>query len=153
MAGKYDDLLNLPHHQSDRRPHMPIHDRAAQFSPFAALTLSPPPLIVTSPGHKEMIEEEERQTERFREMDEGQMSILDGKLQILQENRSARPEVRIRYFVPDERKEGGAYRETAGRFQKLDEGKRQIVLEDGTAIYIEGIWDIQSELFEGLEQD
>ncbi len=142
MAGKYDDLLNLPHHQSDRRPHMTIHDRAAQFSPFAALT-----------GHKEMIEEEERQTERFREMDEGQMSILDGKLQILQENRSARPEVRIRYFVPDERKEGGAYRETAGRFQKLDEGKRQIVLEDGTAIYIEGIWDIQSELFEGLEQD
>ncbi len=142
MAGKYDDLLNLPHHQSNRRPHMTIHDRAAQFSPFAALT-----------GHKDVIEEEERQTERFREMDESQMSILDGKLQILQENRSARPEVRIRYFVPDERKEGGAYREAAGRFQKLDEGKRQIVLEDGTAIYIEGIWDIQSELFEGPEQD
>lgn len=142
MAGKYDDLLNLPHHQSDRRPHMTIHDRAAQFSPFAALT-----------GHKDVIEEEERQTERFRELDESQMSILDGKLQILQENRSARPEVRIRYFVPDDRKEGGAYREAAGRFQKLDEGKRQIVLEDGTAIYIEGIWDIQSELFEGLEQD
>lgn len=142
MAGKYDDLLNLPHHQSDRRPHMTIHDRAAQFSPFAALT-----------GHKDVIEEEERQTERFRELDESQMSILDGKLQILQENRSARPEVRIRYFVPDERKEGGAYREAAGRFQKLDEGKRQIVLEDGTAIYIEGIWDIQSELFEGPEPD
>lgn len=142
MAGKYDDLLNLPHHQSGRRPHMTIHDRAAQFSPFAALT-----------GHQDVIEEEERQTERFRELDESQMSILDGKLQILQENRSARPEVRIRYFVPDERKEGGAYREAAGRFQKLDEGKRQIVLEDGTAIYIEGIWDIQSELFEGPEQD
>lgn len=142
MAGKYNDLLNLPHHQSDRHPHMTIHDRAAQFSPFAALT-----------GHRGVIEEEERQTERFRELDEGQMTILDGKLQILQENRSARPEVRICYFVPDERKEGGAYRETAGRFQKLDEGKRQVVLEDGTAISIEGIWDIQSALFESLEQN
>lgn len=142
MAGKYDDLLNLPHHQSDRRPHMTIHDRAAQFSPFAALT-----------GHRGVIEEEERQTEGFRELDESRMELLDEKLQILRRNQSARPEVRIRYFVSDERKAGGAYLEADGRFRKVDEEKKQIVMEDGTAVYIEEIWDIQSALFEGLELD
>ena len=35
---KYDDIINLPHHVSATRPRMPVGDRAAQFSPFAALT-------------------------------------------------------------------------------------------------------------------
>lgn len=43
---RYDDILHLPHHQSKDRPHMSLHDRAAQFAPFAALT-----------GHEEAIEE------------------------------------------------------------------------------------------------
>lgn len=138
MAGKYDDIINLPHHQSDRHPHMSLHDRAAQFSPFAALT-----------GHKGVIEEAQRQTESFRQLDESQMAFLDGKLQILQENRSSKPEVRIWHFVPDTKKKGGAYLETAGRFQKVDGRMRQVIMEDGTAISIEEIRDIQSDLFEG----
>lgn len=138
MAGKYDDIINLPHHQSERHPHMSVHDRAAQFSPFAALT-----------GHKGVIEEAQRQTESFRQLDESQMALLDGKLQILQENRSSKPEVRIWHFVPDTKKKGGAYLETAGRFQKVDGSMRQVVMEDGTAISIDEIRDIQSDLFEG----
>lgn len=35
---KYDDIINLEHHVSAKRPQMSLHDRAAQFAPFAALT-------------------------------------------------------------------------------------------------------------------
>ena len=43
---KYDDIIHLQHHQSAERPHMSLHDRAAQFAPFAALS-----------GYEEAIEE------------------------------------------------------------------------------------------------
>ena len=36
--GKYDDIINLPHHESTKHSKMPALDRAAQFLPFAALT-------------------------------------------------------------------------------------------------------------------
>lgn len=49
---KYEDILNLPHHVSETHPPMPTADRAAQFTPFAALT-----------GYKEAIEETERLAE------------------------------------------------------------------------------------------
>jgi hypothetical protein len=49
---KYDDIIYLPHHVSTVHPPMPLLDRAAQFSPFAALT-----------GHEEAI----RETARVRE--------------------------------------------------------------------------------------
>ena len=38
MKDQYDDIINLPHHVSKTRPQMSMVDRAAQFSPFAALT-------------------------------------------------------------------------------------------------------------------
>jgi len=34
----YDDILHMKHHRSEKRPHMSITDRAAQFSSFSALT-------------------------------------------------------------------------------------------------------------------
>ena len=48
MDTDYSDIINLPHHVSDRHPQMPIGERAAQFSPFAALN-----------GHSEAIAETE----------------------------------------------------------------------------------------------
>ena len=53
MSGKYDDIIDLPHPTSQNHPRMSLHDRAAQFSPFAALT-----------GHHAAITETGRLTDR-----------------------------------------------------------------------------------------
>ena len=45
MSRDYSDMIDLPHHVSDKHPHMSLYDRAAQFAPFAALT-----------GHEDMID-------------------------------------------------------------------------------------------------
>lgn len=107
--GKYDDILGLPHHQSDRRPHMSLQNRAAQFSPFAALT-----------GYEAAISEAGRLTDSFHELSEEVKAILDGKLQLLEEKREERPETTLRYFQPDDRKAGGEYLEVTGRFRRVD---------------------------------
>lgn len=117
--GKYDDIINLPHHQSDRRPHMPVTERAAQFSPFAALT-----------GYEAAINEAGRLTEAFRELDEDEKEKLDKTLRRLQENRERKPETYVLYFEPDPLKEGGAYVEVTGRFVKVDRSERVLVLEE-----------------------
>lgn len=140
MSSKYEDMLDLPHHQSDHRPHMSMHDRAAQFSPFAALT-----------GHEAAIQEAGRLTEEFREPDENQKAMLDGKLQLLQENQAKAPEVVICCFVPDDWKKGGAYVEIRGRFRRVDQMTRSVLLEDGQKILLERIQDIQCDLFPDMD--
>jgi len=117
--GKYDDIMDLPHHQSDRRPHMPVTERAAQFSPFAALT-----------GYEAAITEAGRLTETFRELDEDEKEKLDETLRLLQENREGRPEVTILYFEPDLLKEGGTYLEVTGRFLKVDQNKKVLIVKE-----------------------
>ena len=117
--GKYDDIIDLPHHQSDRRPHMPVTERAAQFSPFAALT-----------GYEAAITEAGRLTETFRELDEDEKEKLDETLRLLQENREGRPEVTILYFEPDLLKEGGTYLEVTGRFLKVDQNKKVLIVKE-----------------------
>lgn len=52
MLGPYDDIINLPHHVSQKHPQMSMYQRAAQFAPFAALT-----------GHDKAIEETAKQHE------------------------------------------------------------------------------------------
>ena len=99
---------------------MPLNERAAQFSPFAALS-----------GYEAAITEAGRLTESFRELDENEKAALDEMLQYLQKNKAAHPEIVISHFVPDEVKEGGAYVETEGRFLKLLAAGREIVLEMG----------------------
>ena len=63
---EYDDIIDLPHHVSATRSRMSMIDRAAQFSPFAALT-----------GHGEAIDKAARQTERKFEKDEEFAEITD----------------------------------------------------------------------------
>lgn len=127
MGGKYDDIMDLPHHQSNRRPHMPVAERAAQFMPFAALT-----------GYDAAIAEAGRQTERFREMDESEKILLDDTLRRIRES-EVRPEIVVERFVPDLVKEGGAYVETAGRFLKVDAAQRELLLEGGERIELDKI--------------
>lgn len=134
---KYEDIINLPHHVSPTRPPMSNWDRAAQFSPFAALT-----------GHDEAIRECARRTESRIEQAEDAKDALDGKLRILSENIDGWPEVSICYFVPDDKKAGGAYRCLCGRVKKLDEYERLLITLEGEKIRIDDIFSLDGELFE-----
>jgi hypothetical protein len=100
---------------------MPLADRAAQFAPFAALS-----------GHDAAIRETARLTDQEIDLGEDQMALLNEKLRVLIDCIDQHPEVSITYFVPDLRKTGGAYVTVKGRFQKIDEFTRAIVLDDQT---------------------
>ena len=129
---KYDDIINLPHHVSSTRPHMSIEERAAQFSPFAALT-----------GHEDVIKETARQTEREIILDENELEILDEKLKAILSDKSDNKNIIVVYYVPDENKNGGKYVECSGRVKKMDEYRHVLVMEDGTEINVGRIADIQ----------
>ena len=141
MSGPYDDILNLPHPTSKNHPRMSIQERAAQFSPFAALT-----------GHAAAIAETARLTDRKMELDEDTRAELDRRQAILLEQISERPEVTVTWFRPDERKEGGAYVTTAERLKKIDQVERVLVLTDGTRIPLEDVAALESDCFQGTMQ-
>lgn len=130
----YEDIINLPHHVSERHPQMPMAERAAQFSPFAALT-----------GFGAVIRETERQTDQMREMTENEREELDYKLGILCNFPGEKPCVAITYFVPDEKKEGGAYRTIRGQMRKIDSYKREIIMKDGSHIPIDCVLELNGE--------
>ena len=144
---KYDDIINLPHHVSIRHPQMSLSDRAAQFSPFAALT-----------GHGAAIKETGRLTDEWVELNEDRKNLLDEKLQMIRESlvsakgRQSSSEIMFTYFQPDEKKSGGAYLSIQGKVRKIDEYNQRVILEDGTALTIEYIAGMEGELFRILEQ-
>ena len=139
-SDKYKDIINLPHHQSKRRPRMSMIDRAAQFSPFAALT-----------GHNDAIIETARLTDREIELDEGTKSILNEKIQMISDYLYKKPTVTFIHFEPDIKKTGGTYLKTTGTIKKIDELKKEIYLTDGRIISINHIYEIESELFKFTE--
>ena len=139
-SDKYKDIINLPHHQSKRRPRMSMIDRAAQFSPFAALT-----------GHNDAIIETARLTDRKIELDEGTKSVLNEKIQMISDYLSEMPTVTFTHFEPDIKKDGCAYLKTTGTVKKIDDFNKEIYLTDGTIILIEHIYEIESELFKLME--
>ena len=130
----YEDIINLPHHVSATRPQMSLHDRAAQFSPFAALT-----------GHEAAIEETARLTEQRPELEEDAKEKLDRVLSELVRCIEERPIIHITFFKQDKRKDGGTYLSSTGRVYKLNINKRLIVMEDGTEINFDDILNIQFE--------
>ncbi len=136
MSGQYDDIINLPHHVSSTRPQMSRENRAAQFSPFAALT-----------GHDAAVLETARLTDQRIELAEGTIAELDMKLNMLAEMIDSRPEVTVTYFRPDAKKDGGAYVTVTGAVKRIDDYEHAIVLMTGEAIKIPDILDIESELF------
>lgn len=136
VSKRYSDIIHMPHHVSVKHPQMAISDRAAQFSPFAALT-----------GYDAAILETARLTDRKQELDEDQRTILNEKILLLQENLNRRPEVTITYFLPDEKKEGGEYISVTGTVKKIDSFERVLVMVDGSRIPIEDILEIESGIF------
>lgn len=138
--GNYDDIINLPHHVSTVHPHMSAIDRAAQFSPFAALT-----------GHGAAISETARLTDARPDLDETKKEELDAKLQVIRTCLSMKPEIAITYFVQDTRKEGGSYLRAIGTVKKLDDIGHEVVMADGTSIPMNDIYEIESSILEDIE--
>ena len=136
ISHKYDDIINLPHHVSKNHPQMSLHDRAAQFSPFAALT-----------GHKAAINEAARLTDKKQILSEDVIAKLNEQLNLIKENIGTNQTVTITYFVPDDKKSGGAYISNTGVVKKIDEYNHTVVLTDKTVIPIEQISEIQSNIF------
>ena len=119
-SGKYSDIIGLPHHVSPVHPRMPLKDRAAQFMPFAALT-----------GYADAVKESARLTEQESELTDDAAGSLNAKLSRLNEelNRGVYPEVQAEWFVPDAKKDGGAYRTMNGIVRKIDREKGILYLQ------------------------
>ena len=132
MNNRYDEIMELPHHVSTTRPQMPMSDRAAQFAPFAALT-----------GYDSAIKETGRLTDERTELDEEALTALDRKYQLLMDTLDDAPEVTIIYFQPDERKAGGQYVSATGTVKKVDTFGRRILLQDGTRIPLDSVYDLR----------
>lgn len=137
---KYDEIIDLPHHVSKTRPQMPMSDRAAQFSPFAALT-----------GYDSAIKETGRLTDEKIELGEESLTALNARYQMLMDVLAEGPEVRITYFKPDERKAGGAYVTITGAIRKIDDFEQIIIMQDGTRIPMGDVLSLEGELFSVLE--
>ncbi len=137
---EYGDIIDLAHHVSTKYPRMSMRDRAAQFSPFSALT-----------GHEAAIKETARLTDEQLNLDENYKAGLDEKLLLILAHLKEKPFVTITYFKKDERKSGGSYESAEGYIRKVDFYERMVVMEDWSRIRIECIMDIECALFASME--
>lgn len=137
MTKTYDDIIHLPRHVSKKHPQMALSDRAAQFSPFAALT-----------GYGAAIKETARLTDERVQLDEYMINVLSDRLQIIADRLKDKPEIMITYFQPDEKKNGGAYVTTTGTVKKIDVYERIVVMTDRQEIPIDDIVGIEGQIFE-----
>jgi len=128
---KYRDIIELPHPTSKHHTQMASVDRAAQFSPFAALT-----------GHSDVIDETARLTDERIVLSEDKIAELDHKLQMIAERINERPEIKITFFKEDKLKEGGAYIDIVGRVRMIDRYKRALIMMDDAEIMFENIIEI-----------
>ena len=129
--GKYDDIIDLPHHTSRIRPRMSMTDRAAQFSSFAAVV-----------GYEDAVEETARLTDKKIELTEESKLAISEKLRMIGENLHEEHKVTITYFVPDMKKEGGVYVTVLGAVKYIDEYEKRVIMADNTVVPIEQIWGV-----------
>ena len=134
MKTPYDDIIHLPHHVSQNHPQMPMLDRAAQFAPFAALT-----------GYEATVGETARLTAERRELDAQEAEELNRRLAALIARLPDRPEATVEYFVPDDRKAGGAYVSVTGRVRHISGPEKTLVMEDGTVISLDDVVSLTDE--------
>lgn len=139
MTESYADIIHLSHHVSPSRKRMSRLDRAAQFSHFAALT-----------GYDDAIQETGRLTDHPGELAEDAARQLDEKLRFLAEHLEEGPVVTVTHFVPDGRKQGGAYVKSRGVLRRMDPISGNLVLGAGTTIALDRVYDVESPLLEKL---
>ena len=136
--GKYDDIINLEHHRSEKHPPMPEGDRAAQFAPFAALT-----------GYSDAIDESARMTENWTELTEEEAQELDRRLKILV---GSGEEAGIVRFVPDARKAGGSYETIRCRIRRIENAERVIITEQGERIPMDRVKAVEGPGFDQFRE-
>ena len=134
VSNNYDDIIALPHHRSERHPHMPLQDRAAQFAPFAALT-----------GFGDAVDETARLTQERIDLTESERAQIDLQLQELDARLGEDPAVHIVYFRQDPLKDGGEYVTAVGRVRRLDRVRQTILLDDGTEVYFTDIYALSGD--------
>ena len=127
----YDDIINLSRPQYHDLPPMSIHDRSAQFSPFAALI-----------GYDAAVEETARLTDSRREMEEDEINELNRQLSELTERLSERPKIRVTYFIRDKKKEGGRYASKVGNARTIDQAQNRIVFTDGESVPVKDMYSV-----------
>lgn len=137
MSGKYDDMLDLLHPDPQTHPRMPMRNRAAQFSAFAALT-----------GHDAAIAETRRLTDQRIDLDENEIAQLDEKLRLLEEQIEEHLTVSITYFQPDARKDGGSYQTATGIIKRIDRIKGVIIFLDRREVSICEIVEVSADSIE-----
>lgn len=135
----YSDIIDHKHHVSEKRPQMARLKRAAQFTPFAALS-----------GFDGLIAESARYTGTRRELAEDKIAELNTKICVLKEHVDEHPLVTIRYFAQDTQKAGGSYLEAEGEISRISEFEKSILLRSGTEIFIEDVFDIACDIFLSL---
>jgi len=131
MIDNYADIIGREHHVSKVHPPMPMENRAAQFAPFAALT-----------GYEDAIAETGRQTDRRMELSDEDKRRLDETMAKLRESVGEHPLIRVSYFRPDERKDGGRYQTIEGALRSIDEVQGDLVMTDGQKVALEMVDDI-----------
>lgn len=136
MSGKYDDIINLPHHVSETHPQMSMRNRAAQFSPFAALS-----------GHSDAIHETARYTDDFQGVDESNVEALNQRIAMILDKINEHPQITVTYFKPDEKKEGGSYTLKTGNIKRVDDYEHVLQFTDNEKIPIQSIFNIDGEMF------
>lgn len=141
MSGPYDDIIRLPHPTSAKHPRMPLADRVAQFSPFAALS-----------GHSAALAETARLTDRQIELSDDDKAVLDQKQRILLEHIKEHPEISVTWFRPDEKKDGGQYITTTGRLKRIDEFNQVLLLAGDIKIPLIYVVDLSSETLPNMDQ-
>ena len=127
----YDDIINLARPQYHDLPPMSIHDRAAQFSPFAALV-----------GYDAAVEETARLTDSRREMEQDEINELNRQLSELNERLCDRPKIRVTYFIRDKKKEGGRYASKIGNARTIDQVENRIVFTDGESVPVKDMYSV-----------
>lgn len=138
----YEDIVNIPRHISKVHPQATMADRAARFSPFAAIS-----------GYDDMVKEAARVTEERIDITDATKELLNEKLNMIIEFLDEEPEVTITYFEPDKKKDGGAYISITGTVKRIDEYERIVLMSNDKKIRIDEIYALESDLFYSLGLD
>jgi len=132
MNPKYAKLKNITRPQYPDLPPMSIEDRAAQFSPFAAVV-----------GYDDAVEETARFTDSMIELSEDEVVLLNGALARLRESIDEKPQIRVTYFVPDAKKDGGEYVSKTGIVKRIDEYENVLIFTDGDKVAVSSIIKVE----------